>query len=68
MAYDRCNGMLVSMPYSHSDLMSCFFKKQNLVQMRREPCLMDITPLSARLPLPHTGGSPLSAGFHQLAW
>jgi hypothetical protein len=56
MDCDRFNGMLVSMPYSHSGLMSCFFRKQNSVQIRRELRLMDITPRSARLPLPLIGG------------
>jgi exodeoxyribonuclease-3 len=56
MDYDRCNGMRASMPYSHSGPMSCFFKKQNSVQIRRELRLMDITPRSARLPLPHIWG------------
>ena len=67
MDCDRCNGMLVSMPYSHSRLMSCFFKKQNLVQKHRELRLMDIMCRSARLPLPLIGASPVSVGFHQLA-
>ncbi len=67
MDCDRCNGMLVSMPYSHLRLISCFFKKQNLVRVPRELRLMDIMPPLARLPLPLIGGSPLSVGFHRLA-
>ena len=66
MDCDRFNGMLVSMPYSHSGLMSCFFRKQNSVQIRRELRLMDIASFSTATASAHWG-APLSPGFPQLA-